>query len=375
MATYSVGTTYDDWLENNTVPSVLDDATATLIEEWFGNRYVTKYFDRYFTRACNLNYAYYRQLLRIDPTISDFDWLVDNYLEIQTNESGTDSETTSSERTLTNQNNEIYSESGSPTKVKTGSLSKNYTNVTDTRNITGSTTDTHSGSDETAYSGSEIGSTHSVSSSENAGRSTAFARNEPMNASYSYSSSSSVWQTSDSGSISLGDEGSTTISANFPTDGFIRPVITNPSSTSDAATQSADFSENGTRSQTEYDGRADTTTYDSSFTGTNQSSESYSHGTPDMTETYNSITETENLAKEYSKSTSSAGSDDVNATKSGENNLLRQSVAAGRNQNIAELLELAKRYIMGSRAWDFLRQQLEPCFLQMYALDDFEEDE
>lgn len=66
-----------------TFPTDIDEPTQELIKEWFQYRQVAdnNKFIPWFNRSLNLNYPYYRQLLRIDPTVSDYDWLIENYKE------------------------------------------------------------------------------------------------------------------------------------------------------------------------------------------------------------------------------------------------------------------------------------------------------
>lgn len=76
--------TFQQILNNGyTFPTDIDEPTQELIKEWFQYRQVAdnNKFIPWFNRSLNLNYPYYRQLLRIDPTVSDYDWLIENYKE------------------------------------------------------------------------------------------------------------------------------------------------------------------------------------------------------------------------------------------------------------------------------------------------------
>lgn len=76
--------TFQQILNNGyTFPDNIDEPTQELIKEWFQYRQVAdnNKFIPWFNRSLNLNYSYYRQLLRIDPTVSDYDWLIENYKE------------------------------------------------------------------------------------------------------------------------------------------------------------------------------------------------------------------------------------------------------------------------------------------------------
>lgn len=76
--------TFQQILNNGyTFPTDIDEPTQELIKEWFQYRQVAdnNKFIPWFNRSLNLNYPYYRQLLRIDPTVSNYDWLIENYKE------------------------------------------------------------------------------------------------------------------------------------------------------------------------------------------------------------------------------------------------------------------------------------------------------
>lgn len=76
--------TFQQILNNGyTFPTDIDEPTQELIKEWFQYRQVAdnNKFIPWFNRSLNLNYPYYRQLLRIDPTVSDYDWLIEIYKE------------------------------------------------------------------------------------------------------------------------------------------------------------------------------------------------------------------------------------------------------------------------------------------------------
>lgn len=76
--------TFQQILNNGyTFPTDIDKPTQELIKEWFQYRQVAdnNKFIPWFNRSLNLNYPYYRQLLRIDPTVSNYDWLIENYKE------------------------------------------------------------------------------------------------------------------------------------------------------------------------------------------------------------------------------------------------------------------------------------------------------
>lgn len=98
MMMETITRTFKDMLDSGdyVYPADIDEATQALITEWFQLRHVCSdiNFKIYMDRKLGISYQYYRQLLRIDPTTSDFDWLIENYNESQTLGKVSDSTTT-----------------------------------------------------------------------------------------------------------------------------------------------------------------------------------------------------------------------------------------------------------------------------------------
>lgn len=447
---------FSDWLTDNsyTLPTVskldtaeqevLDTATRANIEAWFQLRQIVPHFDVFFQRALNTAYPYYVELLRVDPSVSSFDWLVDNYVERQT--ASTDDTTRTpdlvTERTpdLTSatEYNSKTQESGSPKSVQTGSIvdTSNGTDTatktgtvqrahagseTDTKTgghtegITGSETVEYSGSEQDAHaydsdttrSGSATDTHDNATGTTDKTRATGYGRTQPMSQSVSaYTSNPS------SESISLnGSEASVTYPEKNFEDPGDAPVISNPTSTTDSLTSNASMvhdiggntttyndvkdAKSGTDTDTKtftnrqdtrtFNGRNNTLTYNSemnthAFVGRTDTD---TYNTKDATEygkgntkTFNSVTDQQTLDKTEAKTgtdtVKTTGSETTKATgtETTSNQHILRDIATGRNQNVADLLQRAKVYIRNSRAWDYLKAQLDPCFYQVYDLDD-----
>lgn len=77
-----------------TFPTSLDEATKQTIFDWYQYRYVCDddKFNVFFNRVLNRDLPQYNQLLRLEPGISDYDWMVEEYRETQrTHEGATES--------------------------------------------------------------------------------------------------------------------------------------------------------------------------------------------------------------------------------------------------------------------------------------------
>lgn len=249
-------------------PEYIDEVTAEMISDWFRCRYVTtNNFYLFFNRSLALNYPYYRELLRVDPVISKFDWFVEEYLEKETTDkiqntgenvssvegSSNTSKTLEDDTTKARTGSQVVEFNGSEAHTKTGSdtdtisgtvttsQSKEYKGTeadtksgTDRRSISGTDTSDTTGTNENVKSGSMnntlYGSeTHNVTRdnvSQNNTRVNAFNRNNPMSAEYQTSGSpvsGSIMNIA--GSVSLND------------DNINRPCIVNPTYSEDSLSQ------------------------------------------------------------------------------------------------------------------------------------------
>lgn len=177
------------------LPTVLDEATKELIKAWFGRRYCPANFDAFFKRAVELHYPYYKEQLRVDPSVANYDWFVEQYLE------------KAADIKTTNQASDI--------KTQTGTTNNNNST---TRNSNGS--NSSNGSSESANKESSRNSTQQ--------------RNNPMSASYGGGS-----QIIRPGQLNVGGQ----LSAGMNDDtGFFGPMISNPTATGDEMGQGASVS-------------------------------------------------------------------------------------------------------------------------------------
>lgn len=116
-----------------------DEATWAAIVEWFGLRRVQPNFDRYFSRALKLHYPHYLELVRIEPSVAEYDWFVENYKEQQTTLDGRKQKTIAGEKSTTKSG----TNGGTVTVTGTGGNTRTL-NTTDTDSASG--TDGHTGS-------------------------------------------------------------------------------------------------------------------------------------------------------------------------------------------------------------------------------------
>lgn len=116
--------TFQQMIDNGyTFPEEIDQLTQELIIEWFMFREISSNnrFVVWFNRSLSLNYKYYRQLMRIDPTVSEFDWLIENYVEKQNTIQSTNVNDRKEENTT--QNDRVHN------STNNGSFENNNTNT------------------------------------------------------------------------------------------------------------------------------------------------------------------------------------------------------------------------------------------------------
>lgn len=103
-----------------TFPATVDSALQQTIDDWYNSRIVCDddAFNRMFNRVLNRDMPQYQQLLRIEPGKADYDWMVEEYLELQRTHESTDSQETSGTTSVTHGG--TVTESGNSTTTKTG---------------------------------------------------------------------------------------------------------------------------------------------------------------------------------------------------------------------------------------------------------------
>lgn len=303
------------------LPDVLDDATKTLIDDWFGTRYLVKeHFDRYMKRQCNLDFPRYLQLLRIDPVSASYDWFVDNYLERQVISKNTGTDTKTGKTTT----------SGTTGRTTSGS-SKTENDFLDTLTHDTTVADTN----ESTVNDTAISKNVSMANNAHDG----VARVAPMSAEYTAVDAS--------GTDTITD-GENSISISYP-GGMVSPAILNPSSSE----QSREHNENGAINNN---------------SGKHTTSGSGSHTTTGTEST--SRGGTGNTTTSGSESGTTSGSSETDDTTSHDADGKTQEIATGRNEDLGALIAKAAGVIRGTSAWIWFRDELDKCFIQCYNVSD-----
>lgn len=120
---------YKDFVQSHENPILLqsDETVQNAVFDWFKYRYIgfsnqDKFLD-ILRRNVSINYPIYQQKLRIEPGVSQYDWLVQTYRErqLKTKGSADNSVEYDSAQTSTKTGNETNVRTGSQENVKSGS--------------------------------------------------------------------------------------------------------------------------------------------------------------------------------------------------------------------------------------------------------------
>lgn len=321
--------TFLEWLsEGHHIPDYVDEATASLINDWFCLRRIKNHFEIFFDRALHLAYPYYMQLLRIDPTKSSFDWFVQDYLERQNDTTSSGAQSKDNVKSISGDNydqttggytdahtgtvavekagkeintyvkddtdtvtkEEIRLKGGSITRATSGSDSVGYAG-TKTTTYTGTETNDRTVSGDTFHEGGET--------SENMVRNIGYTRANPMSSEYNISGSDEVGPDDyETRMIKTDAAGNTDdLSVTNPNGGIQLPFIENPTTSSDTLGQTTSASDNlshdsnsssdvttksftGRSDSESFTDRADTTTYGKQETESYSDPVTFSNGKP-----------------------------------------------------------------------------------------------
>ena len=311
---------FDD-LKNDWEPVAVPDTTKATVMDWFQYRTVCDdvKFGTFFKRKMNICALRYANMLRIE--MSSFDPLVADYMEteIEENQTKVSSGTESNTKNSTNTNDSTSSSVRTPDleyNDATAGTSNDTSNRTTESNA--NTTDNGESSDNVSHAGSAKG------------KEAAMGKNAPQSISYAAAVAGSIpsldWQ-----------------------------YATNQGQTEN---ESSDTS-------------ADTTAHDDSRTsvGTNNGSEAGTNhgetsGTNNRTETG---TDTTAGTSKSTNVTADVASGDKSSADSAD--AQKREVHTGRGGLTAQdAFKSAVRYIENSSAFEWLREELEECFLGVYDI-------
>lgn len=326
----------------------LGDDFRNAVAMWFLTREVCNdgNFVRFFRRVIIRDFGQYLQLLRIEPNIAEYDWLVQNYNEAMTEIAETASGTSGNTRTNnladsnTRTNNLTDTESATDT---TETESTKTRDLTDERTVSNSDTYGHkittAGTTATEAGGTDTTETETDTDTKG------LAKDNPMSITYA-----TGIDIADGDALQWDYPSAQTEQATKTTD-----TRGTTYGRTDTATTSAETTHSGTdtKSGTDSTERTGTETTEGESTRTRT-------GTTTRTGT---VADTAT----HSGTVTDAG------TTSGSRTNVTKHINTGRNVDISTLLTNATSFIIGSSAFEWIRGRLEPCFMAVYDDDSFYE--
>lgn len=331
--------------EQKWINTGVTDVTKALIEEWFGLRTVCSddNFARFFRRKMNVCALRYANLSRIELTA--FDPLVANYIERETIENNS--------KTATSVRNQETSHSDSNTRDSNSTntdVSESTRTPELTRTETGS--DSNTNSDNSSDSGSKTGKVESsgsdTSKDETVHTGTTQADHKdinkvaPQSISYAAASAGNIpnldWQYA-TGQAQAGDTGS------------------------DSSNDTTNHT--GSKADESNSTESNTNTHEGSSSGSStRNSEAHETGNE---KTNGKNTSTQVGHEEGSNSGTGSVDETGNSTENGEGR--RRERESGRGGlTPQEALRTAVSYLKTSSAWEWMRRELEGCFLSVYDI-------
>lgn len=318
---------------------------------WYDDREVcdNNKFKTYFQRILYRDFGQYQQLLRVEPGVSKYDWLVQTYHEAMETRDSDSTETATSEKSgaTTNTSTDARTENRTLTDALTLTTVTDESSSDDTTR-TDNLTDRYSGADTTVHG-------HSVSSSDTS--------------SSTAGGSDSTTDTTEGTTRSLEKIAPQSMSYGSGQDSHDSLDWAYPSGQREEGTDSE------STSATTY-GRTDSTT--GSSTTTHSGTDTYNRGTSlshtgtqtTATDSERDATVTQTHGGTQTTATTHGGTitDNGHTSESGESTRERSGQDTikrrdtGRDVDIATLLGNATSFIVRSSAFEWMRSRIEPAF-------------
>lgn len=333
-------TIIDEVGENAVYPSIegLDDAFKNACSMWFAGREVSsdQNFIRFFQRVIIRDFGQYKQLLRIEPGIASYDWLVQNYQEAMTENTQNSSESTS-QGTVNTVTNDLEDNT---TRNATGTSDTTVTNDLANANTRISTT-THGATVSTITSDTNQAGGSDTRTGSDKSDSKSLQKENPMSISYA-------------GGIDIS---------------HLSGHVGNDLSWEYPGGQSESAQETESSDTTTY-GRTDTRSASSTVTngGEDETVDESSGTNTGTVVTDSDTTNNETVKTERTGTVETVGS--VSGTRTGNGTQVTKHIDTGRNVDVATLLTNATSFIVNSSAWEWIRRRLEPCFMGIYSDDE-----
>lgn len=348
----------------NLYPNQIEELDREMINNWFDSRKVCDddKFETFFKRQLNLYYSKYLEMQRIEPGYAHYDWLVNQYLEVQRKNTGSSENSANSTNnatnnlTITNNLTNTTENSGKDTGTNSGNNSsnstitnnledRNNTIITNKNNQTQTNSSTSSDTNKTTVVGSDLNDTRNVS------------KNLPL-------TSSNIGHQD----FNLGSPEETIVTVNqiVSLDFTDATSQSETSSTTGSLSNQNSLNKGNSSSTISYTGDPDKNETNATYTKTGTVTNSGSDTSSSTNEIkYGKIEITTNTGSVGNSGTSNNTSEEKSTSK---NENLEQMQQSGRSGNIAEILAESYEFIKGSPAFLWLKSKLEEVFIGVYDI-------
>lgn len=396
-------------------PTIVTQADRTTIDDYFHFRHVCDEDEKFlwfFRRSLNRAYPRYQKLVELElseiPDLVDYRRAIHN--EVTGSTSGTDSvETTAeNESTLTGNHSDSATTNVEADGTRGGTSTTNRTGTDATATTTDNTT-SHTGTDTTAHTGTERTQNESTSDGTSSSTSTTDRTGTDTTAHTSQTSESttaqeineqktSAYHKEISRALPQSTNGATISGANMSLDWTYGSAqgqtednggktqrdntnsITGSASGSDTVTHNTEDETVGSAT-THGESDSDTTvthntqeqtTHNTQEVLDGESSSTTTHNTQDATTdsatTHDESESTTTSSGTQSSTTAGTSSTTSEATKSSSSTTSGDTVESGQSVIETEIREKIRSYIRNSISIDWLRRELEPCFMGVYEV-------
>lgn len=353
-----------------TYPTIIPPDLQAVIYDWYQFRHVcdNDKFGVMFSRLLRSDYEQYKQLLRIEPGIAQYDWLVSQYHELQRVENGNEQSSNMSSKSGQNTLTKSFTHAQEKTDGQTDTIidRENGEHSIQT-NAVGSKTHSNTTSitqdDTTDVTNSENTSTESSGHTDGSNQVTekyndkAMTRALPMQISQQWIDPTSGLPMT---AVDLSD-----VKLDWSTasqqDGKGHTGTNNTVSL--GTTRNEGSTDLDGSSHTVYDGDGHE---ESQGTDTSRDESTVAHITQNRRD--GSVSKQRRINDSYSDSETGRGNNSSTDTgsASGMYSNNAREIMTGRNAQIANILDQAMSFIVKSNAWEWFMTRLDTCFMGVY---------
>ena len=349
--------TYSEWVTQNPTllqeKTELDPATIEALTDWFGLRYLCDddHFSVFYTREIRMLQWQYEQLLRLESV--QFDPMVSQYMERWANRTGDDTHNIQTNTEGTNKQETSGTNSGTSTSTPGVRETVETVHTPNTTVVsTGSSDGTSSGSSTNESTSHETNNSKGINNQETTSSTDnkTLAGVLPDSATY----------------------GPSTDPNNPNTDENGLPMKLNWTyASSQTGSHGIDSSSvvGNNESGSESNGNSTASVEDSTETHTDSESTVKTTG-EDTTTVQTSKTGSDNVENQSTTSGTVDGQTTGKSTEQGTNTFSHtdKEISTGRGEAPQDMLDRARSYILKMNAFDWLRKQLDSCFLGVYNI-------